>query len=69
MKLLIKYPCRSRFSMLKKNLKQLNNNIVNSETKILLSIDKDDHSIYDNDKLIEIKPYINNVKVMLLRIT
>lgn len=65
MKLLIKYPCRSRFSMLKKNLKQLNNNIVNSETKILLSIDKDDNSIYDNDKLIEIKPYINNVKVML----
>jgi len=65
MKLLIKYPCRSRFNMLKKNLKQLNNNIINSETKILLSIDKDDNSIYDNDKLIEIKPYINNVKVML----
>jgi len=65
MKLLIKYPCRSRFSMLKKNLKQLNNNIINPETKILLSIDKDDKSIYEKDKLLQIKPYINNVKVML----
>lgn len=65
MKLLIKYPCRSRFNMLKKNLKQLNNNMVNPETKILLSIDKDDESIYTNEKLLEIKPYINNVKVML----
>ena len=31
----------------------------------MLSIDKDDESIYTNEKLLEIKPYINNVKVML----
>jgi hypothetical protein len=65
MKLLIKYPCKGRLPMLKKNLKELKNNIKNPETKIILSIDKDDKEIYSTKSLTEIKPYVDNVKIML----
>ena len=65
MKLLIKYACRGRFNMLKKNLIDLKKNIKLPETKILLSLDLDDKKIYNRDRLIEIKPNLENVKVML----
>lgn len=65
MKLLIKYACRGRFNMLEKNLKEIKKNIKLPDTKILLSLDLDDNKIFNKSKLNELKPNLENVKVMI----
>lgn len=65
MRLLIKYSCRGRFNMLKKNLAQIKHNIVLPDTKILVSIDSDDKIIYNKSTLSQITPLIEGVKVMV----
>ena len=65
MKLLIKYACRGRFNMLEKNLKEIKKNIKLPDTKILLSLDLDDNKIFNKSRLNELKPNLENVKVMI----
>lgn len=65
-KLLIKYACRERFDLLIKNLESLNDNITDSNTQILLSIDADDNKIYNKNSLGILKKHLKeNTKVML----